>query len=70
MTSKNGAAWYLYEKPKLNKKSTIWPACVLSVLEALALAFNMNRRHGRLPKTQRKYWSVLSVLEALAWRLI
>ena len=31
-----GSAWYLYERPKPNRKSTIWPACVLGVLDALA----------------------------------
>ena len=32
----NGSALYLYERPTLSRKSTIWPACVLGVLDALA----------------------------------
>ena len=27
----SGSAWYLYEKPKQNRKSIILPDCVLSV---------------------------------------
>ena len=55
-----GSAWYSYERPKPNRKSTIWPACVLGVLVALAWRLILIDDTGAPPKGQGEYWTLSS----------